>query len=102
MIADLSFIPIGLGTMLLPAAGFAYAMSAFLDGGRARLGWLALASAIPAMMLTTGTRTTLLLAVDPVAIVFGDDDGSRAVAPPARRRSAGRRLGLVTIQGVVA
>jgi O-antigen ligase len=102
MIADLSFIPIGLGTMLLPAAGFAYAMSEFLDGGRARLGWLALASAIPAMMLTTGTRTTLLLAVVPVAIVFG-----------GRRRLTGRSLrllvavplvvlfGLATIQGVV-
>ncbi len=103
MIADLSFIPIGLGTMLLPAAGFAYAMSVFLDGGRARLGWLVIASAIPAMMLTTGTRTTLLLAVAPLAIVFG-----------GRRRFAGRSfrlliavplvvvLGLATIQGVVA
>ena len=103
MIADLSFIPIGLGTMLLPAAGFAYAMSVFLDGGRARLGWLGLASAIPAMMLTTGTRTTLLLAVAPLAIVFG-----------GRRRFAGRSFrlliavplvvvfGLATIQGVVA
>jgi hypothetical protein len=70
-IADLSFVPIGLPTMLLPAAVFALAMSAFLEGERGRFAWLALGAVIIAMMVATGTRTSLLLVAAPLAITFG-------------------------------
>jgi O-antigen ligase len=69
-IADLSFVPIGLPTMLLPAAVFAFAMSVFLEG-RSRLVWLALGAVVLAMMVATGTRTSLVLLAAPFAITFG-------------------------------
>ncbi len=90
-IADLGFIPFGLGTMLLPAAGFAYAMSVFLEGNRARYTWLAIGTAIPAMMLATGTRTALLLAAAPLAIAFG-----------GRRHLMGRSLRLLVAVPLIA
>ena len=90
-IADLSFVPIGLPTMLLPAALFAFAMSAFLEGERGRVAWLALAACIIAMMVATGTRTSLLLVAAPLAITFG-----------SRKRLTRRSLRLLVAVPLVA
>jgi hypothetical protein len=102
MIADLSFIPIGLPTMLLPAAMFAFAMSGFLEGDRNRFLWLGLGSAVLAMMLATGTRTAVLLVVAPLAITLG---GRQRLTRRSLRLLIAIPLivafGLVTAQGVV-
>jgi O-antigen ligase len=61
----------GLTTFLLGAALFAFAMAVALDGNRARLRWLALASLIFALLATTGTRSSAVLLAAPLAIVAG-------------------------------
>jgi O-antigen ligase len=70
-IADLGFVPVGLPTLLLAASVFAYGSSALLHGDRQRAAWGALTSLVFAMLLTTGTRTTLVLLAAPLAIVVG-------------------------------
>jgi O-antigen ligase len=70
-IADLGFVPVGLPTILLAATVFAYGVSVLLHGNRRRLAWAVLTSLVLAMLLTTGTRTALVLLAAPLAIVFG-------------------------------
>ena len=96
-IADLSFVPIGLPTMLLPAAVFAFAMSMFLEGRSARLVWLGLGTVVLAMMVATGTRTSLLLLAAPFAITFG---GRRQLTRRSLRLFVA--LPLVAVIGVAA
>ena len=70
-IADLDLVPVGLPTILLAATVFSYGVSVLLHRDRKRLGWALLTSAVLAMLLTTGTRTALVLLAAPLAIVFG-------------------------------
>jgi O-antigen ligase len=61
----------GLPTIMLGAALFAYAIAVVLEGDRQRLRWLVLASAILAGLLTTGTRSAVIVLAAPIAIVLG-------------------------------
>jgi O-antigen ligase len=70
-IADLSFIPVGLPTLLLASTVFAYGIAVLLHGARHRLAWAAFTSVVFAMLLSTGTRTALVLLAAPLAIVVG-------------------------------
>jgi O-antigen ligase len=70
-IADLGFAPVGLPTLLLAATVFAYGVAVLLHGHRRRLAWAVYTSLVFAMLLSTGTRTTLILLAAPVAIVLG-------------------------------
>ena len=71
-IADLpDFLAVGLPTILLAATLFAYGIAVLLHGNRRRLAWALLTSAVLAMLLTTGTRTSFVLLAAPLAIVFG-------------------------------
>lgn len=80
----------GLPTLMLGAAVFAYAMAATLEGDRNRMRWLALAAAIFAGFLSTGTRSSVVLLAAPIAIVFG-----------ARRHFARRSVRLAIVLPVV-
>ena len=81
----------GLPTFLLGAALFSYAMAVVLEGDRHRLRWLALASAVAAAFLSTGTRSTVVLAAAPLAIVVG-----------SRRHFARRSIRLAVVLPAVA
>jgi hypothetical protein len=74
-IADFALARIGLATHFLPAGLFAYAMSLALDAKRLR--WLAVAGFTLALLLATGTRSSLALLAAPLAIAFG---ARRAIA----------------------
>jgi O-antigen ligase len=90
-LADLSFIPVGLPTLLLASTAFAYGIAVLLHGERRRLAWAALTSFVFAMLLSTGTRTALILLAAPLAIVAG-----------SRHRLAQRTLRLLVAVPVVA
>lgn len=70
-IADLSFVPVGLPTLLLASTVFAFGMAILLHGSRDRVRWAVLTSLVLAMLLSTGTRAALILVAAPLAIVFG-------------------------------
>jgi O-antigen ligase len=70
-LADLDFIAVGLSTILLAGTVFAFGVSVLLHGDRRRLAWALLTSAVLAMLVTTGTRTSIVLLAAPLAIVFG-------------------------------
>jgi len=70
-IADLSFVPVGLPTMLLASTVFAYGVAAILHGDRRRLAWAVLTSLVLAMLLSTGTRSVLILLTVPLVIALG-------------------------------
>lgn len=70
-IADLSFVPVGLPTLLLASTLFAYGVAVLLNGGRRQLAWAGLTAFVFAMLLATGTRTVLVLLAAPLAIVIG-------------------------------
>lgn len=70
-IADLSFVAVGLPTLVLASVVIAYGVSVLLHGHRRRLAWAALTAAVFAMLLSTGTRTALVLLAAPLAVVFG-------------------------------
>jgi O-antigen ligase len=70
-IAHLPISRLGVATLFVPAALFAYAMSAALQRGTRRLRWLLLAALLLAMLVATSTRSTLALAVAPLAIAIG-------------------------------
>jgi O-antigen ligase len=67
-IADFQASRLGLASHFVPAALFAYAMSAALHARSIR--WLAVAAPVLALLLVTGTRTNLVLLVAPVAIAL--------------------------------
>lgn len=90
-IADLGFIPVGLPTFLLAATAFAYGTSMFLHGDRRRFAWVVFTSLVFAMLLSTGTRTTLVLLAAPLVIVVG-----------AKRRLAQRSVRLAVAVPVAA
>jgi O-antigen ligase len=88
-IATLPLAHIGLPSVLAPAALFAFAMAVALHESTHRVRWLALAGALVSLLVSTGTRSTLVLFVAPVAI---------AVA--SRRRRATRSLRLAAMAPV--
>jgi O-antigen ligase len=90
-IADLSFVSVGLPTLILPAAVFAYGLGALLHGQRNRLAWATFTAGIFAMLISTGTRTALILLAGPLAIVAG-----------TRQRIAQRSIRLVVAVPLLA
>ena len=62
---------LGFPTVLLGAALFAFAMSATIQGSRHRTAWILTAGVTFALLVSTGTRTSLVLLVAPFAIAFG-------------------------------
>jgi hypothetical protein len=70
-IAHLPIERLGLSSLLLPAALFAYSMSAGLQIGARRMRWFVLAACIFAMLLSTSTRSAFVIAIAPLAIVLG-------------------------------
>jgi O-antigen ligase len=90
-IADLSFVSVGLPTLILAAAVFASGLGALLHGQHKRLAWAAFTAAIFAMLISTGTRTALVLLAGPLAIVVG-----------SRQRIAQRSIRLVAAVPLLA
>lgn len=90
-ITDLSFVPVGLPTLLLASTVFAYGIAVLLHGNQRRLAWAALTAFVLAMLVSTGTRTSLVLLLAPLAIVVG-----------SRRRFAQRSVRLVVAAPLVA
>jgi O-antigen ligase len=68
--------PIGLPTLLLGAALFAYAVALVLEGERGSLVWALIASLVIAGLVSTGTRSAAVLLIAPLAIVVGSKQGS--------------------------
>jgi O-antigen ligase len=66
-IARLPFSRFALSSFLFPAALFAYAAAAALHEKRQRTRWLALGALVFALLVVTGTRSTLILAAAPLA-----------------------------------
>lgn len=69
-IASLPLAHIGLPSVLGPAALFAFAMAAALHEATHRVRWLMLAGAVVSLLISTGTRSTLVLFVAPLAITM--------------------------------
>lgn len=90
-IADLSFIPVGLPTLLLAATVFAYGVAMLLHGNRNRVRWAAFTALILAMLVSTGSRTALILLAAPLAIAMG-----------SHHRLAQRSLRLLVVTPLVA
>jgi O-Antigen ligase len=70
-IAHLPFSQFALSSFFFPAALFAYATASALHTRERRLRWLFLAALVFALLVVTGTRSTLILAVAPVVVAFG-------------------------------
>ncbi len=70
-IGTLGLEAIGLPTLLLGAALFAYAMSVIIQGGPRRGTWLAAGVLTFALLIASGTRTNVILLAAPFAIVLG-------------------------------
>lgn len=69
----LAYLPLtrlGVASLFLPAALFAFAMSTALQAKARRSRWLVLAAVVLALLGTTGTRTTLALLLAPAAIII--------------------------------
>jgi hypothetical protein len=61
---------IAVASVFVPAALFAYAMASALQGRAKRVVWLLVAAAVLALLLSTGTRSTLALLLIPLAIAL--------------------------------
>ncbi len=79
-IADLSAVPVGFPSTLLAAALVAYGSSMLLQGSERRGTWLLLTATPLSLLFVTGTRTTLLLVLAPLAIVLASPRGMSARA----------------------
>jgi O-antigen ligase len=69
-IAHLPFSQFALSSLFFPAALFAYATASALHARERRVRWLFLAALVFALLVVTGTRSTLILAVAPVVAAF--------------------------------
>lgn len=79
-LADFSLNRIAFPSFLMAGALFSYAASASLQGPGRRLAWLLIAGAVLSLMLVTGTRTSLVFLVAPLAIiVVAKRSGSRRI-----------------------
>jgi O-antigen ligase len=70
-IGTLGLDVLGLPTILLGAALFAYAMSALIQGDKRRGLWLGAGVLTFALLISSGTRTSFILLAAPFAIAFG-------------------------------
>jgi hypothetical protein len=82
-IAHLPFSKFALSSFYLPVALFAYATACALHTDRHRARWGLLSVLVFALMIVTGTRTTLTLAIAPIVVVLS-----------ARRLMSGRFIRL--------
>jgi O-Antigen ligase len=82
-IAHLPLSKFALSSFYLPAALFVYATASALHRNHHRIRWASLSVLVFALMLSTGTRVTLILAVAPIVVVFS-----------ARRRTSSRFIRL--------
>jgi len=85
-IARLPFSQFALSSFFFPAALFAFAVASALHARERRIRWLFLAALVFALLVVTGTRSTLILAVAPVAVAFA-----------ARRQLSARFIRLVLL-----
>jgi hypothetical protein len=85
-IAHLPFSQFALSSFFFPAALFAFAVASALHTRERRLRWILLAALVFALMVVTGTRSTLILTVAPVAVAFA-----------ARRQLSARFIRLVLL-----
>jgi O-antigen ligase len=85
-IATLPFSQFALPSFFFPGALFAYATASALHAREQRLRWLFVGALVFALLVVTGTRSTLILAIAPVVVAFG-----------ARRYLSGRLLRLVLL-----
>jgi O-antigen ligase len=85
-IAHLPFSQFALSSFFFPAALFAFAVASALHARARRIRWLFLAALVFALLVVTGTRSTLILAVAPVAVAFA-----------ARRQLSARFIRLVLL-----
>jgi O-antigen ligase len=69
-IARLPFSQFALSSFFFPAALFAFAVASALHARVRRIRWLLLAALVFALLVVTGTRSTLILAVAPVVAAF--------------------------------
>jgi O-antigen ligase len=74
-IADLSAVPAGFPSTMLAAGLVAYGCSMLLQSSERRGRWLLLTAMPLALLFVTGTRTTVILLLAPLAIVFGSLQG---------------------------
>ena len=89
-IANLPFSRFALSSFLFPAALVAYAVATALQARRHRGRWVFLAVFGFALLIVTGTRSTLILALAPIVVVF------------AARRERAARFGRLALVGPVA
>jgi O-antigen ligase len=89
-IANLPFARFALASFLFPAALVAYAIATALQARRHRGRWVFLAVLGFALLIATGTRSTLIVALAPIVAVF------------AARRERAARLGRLALVGPVA
>jgi hypothetical protein len=74
----LAYLPlsrVGVASVFVPAALFSFAMATALQASAKRLRWLLLAAALLALLVPTGTRTTLALFVAPFVIAIASRHG---------------------------
>jgi hypothetical protein len=70
-IAKLPFSKFSLSGFYFPAALFAYAVAASLHGNARRVRWLTTGALVFALLIVTGTRTTLILVIVPIVVALG-------------------------------
>jgi hypothetical protein len=70
-IAELPFSRFALSSFFFPAALFTYAIAAALHSNQRRRRWIALSALVFALLIVTGTRTTLILVIAPIVVVIG-------------------------------
>ena len=99
-IADLGIVPVGLPTLLLASTVFAFGVAVLLHGDRRRFAWAVLTSLVFAMLLSTGTRTALILLAAPLAIALGG--GFRLTQRSVRLLVATPLVGLLVFLGTQA
>ncbi len=89
-IAELPLSQFALSSFLLPAALFAYATATALQVGQRRARWVLLAVLIFTLLILTGTRSTMILALAPIVAVIA-----------ARRQRSARFMRLAVVGPVV-
>ena len=89
---------VGFPGVLLPAALASFATAAALQGGRRAGVWVVLAAVCFALLVSTGTRSALVLLASPVAIVIA---APRDLFRRALRLSLGLPLAALAVVGLV-
>jgi hypothetical protein len=93
-IADLPLASFGYSSGTLASLLFMVAVASLLCGHRRRLLWASLAAVVVSLLFVTGTRSTLVLLVGPIAMVIV---GSRGFARLARLAGAAIVVGAIGV-----